>query len=687
MKIAITDQLTMSLKKPSIDSRFGPYNSIGEAYAAIGPQGYGKTISGMPFGIVENDGTVTTYRWTATDGTEEDYERATFRIVHFGGVVDGSVSISQMESADSAAVANVFYLGSQNCFGYKNGSLYYLRWNNRYKWMNDEGVPHDDMLYYNNDDGSFYYFNGDSLICISSAGNTSIKDLDDGTLVYSSDIEDTPDTSGGAVASEDPYGLQLHCAATEGQMRFIKRARQLTDIRFTPAFNMRRVCTPWLDANRVDIFREGVEYQGIPYSIIQNHYGHPSLAVGSTVSLDTFITATTRAGSWQNTKSPGGGSSISGIANSDINESTKAAAFYGVFCTGLWSYAYDVKYCYLTFITSAAGFTLESSTQKVGDWTSANLHTHIRLGDTLLNGTFKSGSTTTYTSSPTHVAVITDIWYNSNGTIYAVEVSEGTTSGRHDYTRKGGKTGGVCRRLVRLADNFISNWANYYVLHYNDFEHIDYRPVACSPVGNEETWVSLEDLPLLPASGNHFLYKKSWWNSQSFSTLVLMPTITGTVKVTNSLAGTSADYPCTAGTNINVTGNAVGTYEAYIYAASGSLTSKTLSCTWRVSDASISAVANSATSVTLTVVCPDDVDVPFAVSLTNSNTGTNDPFKEGKVKCSNGTYIKNTVPSVSGNTRTYTFTVSRPSSSYRYVWVVFKTADFGQWQSESVVIS
>ena len=686
MKIAITDQITMSLKKTSIDSRFGPYNSISEAYAAVGPEGYGKTIAGMPFGIVENDGSVTTYKWTVTEGTEDDYERADFKIVHFGGTVNGIVNVSQMESSNNADVLDVFYLESQGSFGYREGSLYYLNWNNRYKWADAEGIPYSDILYYNGNDGSFYYFDGDSFRCVSSAGNVNVKDLDDGTLVYSSDIEDTSDTSGGAIATEDPYGLQLHCAATEGQMRFVKRARQLTDIKFTPAFNMRRVCTPWLDANRVDIFREGEEYQGIPYSIIQNHYGHASLAVGSTVSLDTFITATMKAGSWQNTKSPGGNSSISGISNSDINESTKAAAFYGVFCSGLWSYAYDVKYCYLTFITSTPGFSLESSTQKVGDWTVANLHSHIRLGDTLLNGTFKAGSTTTYTSNPTHVAVITDVWYNSDGTVYAVEVSEGTTSGRHDYTRKGGKTGGVCRRLLRLADNFISNWANYYVLHYNDFEHIDYKPVACSPVGNEETWVSLTDLPLLPASGNHFLYKKSWWNAQSFSSIALMPTITGTVKVTNSLADTSVDYQCTAGTNVNVTCNAVGTYEAYIYATSGSVTSKTLSCTWRVSDAAISATASSTTSVTFTVTCPDDVDVPFAVSFTNSTTGTNDPFKEGKVKCSNGTYIRNTVPSVSGKTRTYTFTASRPSSSYKYAWVVFKTSDFGQWLSEPVTV-
>ena len=487
------------------------------------------------------------------------------------------------------------------------------------------------------------------------------------------------DVSGGGLDSRDPYGLNLHCSATEGQMRFIKRARQLTDIKFTPAFNMRRVCGNWDGANQEDVFTSGKEYQGIPYTRIYNMYGQPYLAVGNCVSLDTFATACAKVGSWQNVFNPAAASSYiySNIENNGTNVvgSDMKACFYGTYCSGFWAYAYDVKYCYLTYVKDTAGFT---QGDVIGTLTQSNLHNSLHLGDTMIN----YPNNVNRTAAVSHVVIITDVWYNNDGTIYAVEVSESTTSGRYDYTQKGLPYGGVCRRIMWPIDKFLENWKEYTIYHYSDFEHIDYTPSPVIPVGNEGRWFTDKRfLPLLPKSGNHFLYKKSFLTEKNLTNVVLMPTISGTVNVVNELAGTDVNYTCTAGTNLSVVGNEVGTYAACIKGSS----STSQKCYWRVSEATITKSVSSNT-ITFTVVCPDDIDIPWNVSFSSNSTASQAQVMNGKVRCTNGNRIIDTVPTVSGNTRTYVFSVSRPNSTYSCAWITFKTKEFGNWVSDAITI-
>lgn len=167
MKVNITDQIAMSLKTPNIDSRFGPYNSISEAYEALGPNGYGKIVSGMHFGIKEPDGAVTVYEWTKDEGTEDDCERVKFRIISFAGIINDNVTIAKSSSIDNASDENVYYLKQFNQFVYKELD-YYINWNNRYRWSDSDMLPYKYVLYYNNSNNIFYYYNGEVLQKISS---------------------------------------------------------------------------------------------------------------------------------------------------------------------------------------------------------------------------------------------------------------------------------------------------------------------------------------------------------------------------------------------------------------------------------------------------------------------------------------------------------------------------------------
>lgn len=224
MKIAITDQITMSLKKPSIDSRFGPYNSISEAYAAVGPEGYGKTIAGMPFGIVEDDGSITTYRWTVTDGTEEDYERADFKVVHFGGVQDNDVSVQQTSSTNAATSSEVLYIKARDVFCYRYGMLYYINWKNRYRWEDSNLVPYDDVLYLDESSNALYYHTTEGLVLLSQSIEKVSELENDANYVTEDDVKKISVDTMNMTASQKN---SLNSGATSSLMGELTRLKNL----------------------------------------------------------------------------------------------------------------------------------------------------------------------------------------------------------------------------------------------------------------------------------------------------------------------------------------------------------------------------------------------------------------------------------------------------------------------------
>lgn len=70
--IPIGGTLSTSANKPNIDSRFGPFASIQDAFSFIVNQNDG-TIAGLHFGITNTDGTIKEYKWTKNNGTASNY--------------------------------------------------------------------------------------------------------------------------------------------------------------------------------------------------------------------------------------------------------------------------------------------------------------------------------------------------------------------------------------------------------------------------------------------------------------------------------------------------------------------------------------------------------------------------------------------------------------------------------------
>lgn len=482
------------------------------------------------------------------------------------------------------------------------------------------------------------------------------------------------DLGGSSTATIDDEGLHLHCQATsKGQVNFIKRARQMTDIKWKPAYQLIRMQSSWRGEKQTDYFTANKEYKGIPYSQNYNHYNHSALAVGNIVSLDAFMTTTRTSGTIQEQNQP---SSITGTL----------AAYYGIYCSGLWAYAYDVQYCYLTSIPDTQGFTAEANA--VGALTAANIHNYIRLGDTMINC---PNTSIGRTATASHVVLITDIIYNENGTINAIEVSEATTSGRYNVNIIGGDYGGVCRREFWLIDEFLVNWATYTILHYNNFEHITYTPSPYVQVGNESIIHTNLEIPLLPYLGNYINLKYTYFTNNSYTKIVMVPKYTGTIEVENMTTGSSSSVECTANTTASVTSNEAGTYRARINCPKNGTDYYSRYCYWHVGRADITATKATAsgTKITFTVTTYDQLDIPFSVSFASSSTATAAPFYQGYIKdTTSNKILSDLTPTVNGNgTYTYTFSITRPSTSMAYAYVTFHCGRYGGWQSDAITIT
>ena len=178
-----------------------------------------------------------------------------------------------------------------------------------------------------------------------------------------------------------------------GRVNAIKKAYQLTDLKFTPVDTFEY---------NIGTYFPDIEYQGVPYSSVKELGTY----VGSSVSFYTFVTAI------RNPRSK--------LYTEKINEppfhGSNCKAYYGTVCSSLVSYALGLNPSFGSY-----DFVDSDKLESIGYKDPEDLE----VGDVL------------WTQS--HVAIITDLLYSTKGIIEMVEVSEATQSGstRARYNRKG----------------------------------------------------------------------------------------------------------------------------------------------------------------------------------------------------------------------------------------------------------
>ena len=353
-------------------------------------------------------------------------------------------------------------------------------------------------------------------------------------------------------------------------MNVVKRARQMSDIKWTPRVDIARYCLAdgtWANANDpryghfLDWFKAGKEYVGLPYSAggtadeniqtpnssyIAGQWGYLHFWLGLSVDFETFVTAA---------RYP---NSIMGVtteqASPDINSSP-----YGIFCMSLVHYAlggYN-KYPY----PSSGWFKPNDYSENMGSLPSFGVN-NLRTADVLVI----SG----------HHAIITDIAKGVDGSVVSVEVTEATTIGNGNNSIHDGSSmlGGIVRRKGYTPADLTERYGAYHIYRFYDFNDIEYTQSSVVAVGNELDMERIIDYACIPYLGNKAKYKYGY----IVNSKILIGATGYTNLVVTKDGETFGTFPINGQTEIEVGFTDRGSYSAYLTTTNGT----TRPCTWTV---------------------------------------------------------------------------------------------------------
>ena len=457
--------------------------------------------------------------------------------------------------------------------------------------------------------------------------------------------------------------LGLHeMPSSIGMLNAIKRSRQITDIKWTPSLELPRVSMLTADtyADHIyfyDRFDANKEYEGVPYS----QYGNP---IGEYVPFDRFATSLSHPGSALNL--------LSGITPGDVNKAT----YYGGVCVDLVSYAFCIprvqssRYTYIPGMTKVLDVMTNGVPNSLDD---------LRLCDVL-----------THTS---HVALITDIIRDSNGSVTHIEVSDLTKAGNTRIETLGSAFGGIARRKMWPAKEF-SEWfkifADYRYPAYR-FPEITYKPNKYAPIeALDGRFMASTDLPIIPYYGDHYI--KDCTNGTASNRVVKLVINSDTfshVQVQKNGAdyGGPLQIQESGGVkyvNVQHSQNEEAVFTAFLCNLNGNNTVKnrSASCTWMTFGAPTRSVSVSDNVMTVVLTRKTPLILPWYVSFGSSSDG------HGSI---NGYYakVRDTTVEQSGNDYVITFSVPLPSFVEESIScvIVNNTDGYGTVNSSSFTVN
>ena len=356
--------------------------------------------------------------------------------------------------------------------------------------------------------------------------------------------------------------------ASRGMLNAIRRARQLTDIKWTPRVRVPRYCkmdgaSDWF----LDWCEVGKEYTAIPYSgsgrpapstyetidpnSLAGRWGYSALFLGLYTDIETFITAARFPNSIM-------------AERANVSTPTYDMSVYGTVCSALLFHALGLAPPVWplngSFITSTSyGRNYFTDIGTLSNLSANQLH----LCDVLCD-------------PRAHVAIITDLVRDANGNVTGIEVSEATTLGNpSNGSADGEELGGMSRRKVWTFADLLGYFGSYGVHRFKSFTAIPYVRSSFVDTGNEldaERWV---DLPCIPYMGNKFRYKVGY----IVNTKILIGATGFTSMTVLKDGATFGTFDITGLTEVSVGFSAVGSYSAYLTKSGGV---KTMSCEWTV---------------------------------------------------------------------------------------------------------
>ena len=367
-------------------------------------------------------------------------------------------------------------------------------------------------------------------------------------------------------AREQYYPLGLHTMPeNEGVLNVIKRCRQMTDIKWTPAVDLPRLMmvqrsypipNTATDEEYEGVFKAGVEYTGIPYGRANDitSYGYDYGFVGKYINFDTFVSAVSNANSIVSKES-------------SFSLTDHESVVYAAVCSALTCYALNVAYYPTASIPSIQGLNAVGKINNNGTLLDPS---NFKLGDIL--------NLTSY-----HTAIITDIIKDSSGNVKIIELADASTAGLADKNYDDGELGGVCRRKGWTIEQIYNSWGAYTLMRYANIAGVTYTPSPYVNVGDEPDMFRTIHYPCMPYMGEGFTYKSGYIPN---TYIVIAPNL-GYSYLRVFKDGTemaSSPFEVTASTDkIAVGFSDTGDYEAYLCNMSnGDDTAVSYKCHWSV---------------------------------------------------------------------------------------------------------
>lgn len=437
-----------------------------------------------------------------------------------------------------------------------------------------------------------------------------------------------------------PLGLHSE-PRSEGVLNVIRRARQMTDIKWSPAADIWRGFfeegDSYVTSHGGDYFGKfthGVEYTGIPYTNDRN--------LGTEWPIAAFASSVGIANSLEIAQS-------SGAAQPSA---TNKASLYGVVCVTLCSYAIGVPAVNSTTWNAIPGLT------SIGAVSSLDVNKY-ELCDLLW-----------YSS---HVAIITDIIRDASGNVTMIEISEATRQGNANHDDTTGQTGGICRRVFMQADEFKTWFAGFTAYRYAYLDEVWYEPCPYVPMEDEGRRIASTNLPCVPADGNFASY-----SYQSDRQVTVLINSTGYESLLVKKDGVQfGKYSIGNNTSITVAcDQEEAIYTAQLITESGGeITSATASCTWAIRPYCIPTTSVSSNTVSCTLTMKTGNWRPWYVVFGTSASNATTNRKNGVFTILHDSDLTETVNN--NGTTTWTWTSTRSGSTQKYIGVGIVSRKFG----------
>lgn len=418
------------------------------------------------------------------------------------------------------------------------------------------------------------------------------------------------------------YGL--HSAPpSEGAFNAIKRARQLTDAKWTAKANLPRTMVntgdSYLTSHGGSYERQFIanqQYEGMPYSYTYNTPRY----IGINVPIGLFYSCLTNPDSALFVNSAYSGNS---------------ATYYGTTCSTVVGYALNIPNIDSWYYSGIKGMNYLYPLVTNGVRHSLD---DMQIGDILVQST--------------HVAMIGDIIKNGID-ITDIEILEGTRQGCTDKTVLNSELGGVARRFWMSIDEFFTWFDGFTLYRYTNIGSVKFARNPYVPLTFGEKSMPTKYFPCMPFYGNLKVFNSAS-NGNTINLLIHDTSYTHLLVYRNGVQYESYEVNGLSSVNVECEyGEAEYSANLVTYDSDNQIKDRSVSCYWYTMPDYDFSITDDSTNHNISVTVRKDNFKPWYVTFAQ-NASENNP--------AGFTIISDYEESTSGDDTTYTFSVKQGSN-------------------------